>query len=153
MRLIKNRFVLGTITSAMVLIFFALLITVLSIVGKPDRLFPFIDSSHEGLADGEKIKGWAKFDKDSYLIGEIARYTVRLHWDSAKLSPDIETFKNGIGFFPFNRREIYEQQRVIEGNIHEYILEITLQAVDVELTSSYTPLMYQKFPSRKSRGK
>ncbi|MGK0297773.1 MAG: hypothetical protein ACI9XC_001390 [Gammaproteobacteria bacterium] len=137
-RLIKNRFVLGTIISAMVLVLFALLVTGLSITGKPDRLFPFIGSSYEGLADGEKIKGWANFDKDSYLIGEIARYTVRLHWDSAKLTPDIETFKNGIGFFPFNRREIFEQQSVVERNIHEYILEITLQAVDVELTSSYT---------------
>jgi hypothetical protein len=137
-RLIKNRFVLGTIISALVLIFFALLITVLSIAGKPDRLFPFIDSSFESLADDEKIKGWANFDKDSYLIGEVARYTVRLHWDSSQLTPDIETFKNGIGFFPFNRREIFEQQLVISGNIQEYILEITLQAVDVELTSSYT---------------
>ena len=137
-RLIKNRFVLGTIISAMVLIIFALIITTFSIAGKPDRLFPFIDSSHVALADGEKIKGWATFDKDSYLIGEIARYTVRLHWDSTQLTPDIETFKNVIGFFPFNRREIFEQQRLIEGNNYEYILEITLQAVDVELSSSYT---------------
>jgi hypothetical protein len=133
----KNRVVIGTIISALTLLLFAVLITAMSLLGKPDGLFPFADTSQEGLANSEKIKGWAEFDKDSYLIGEIARFTIRLLWDSEKLTPDIETFKNGIGFFPFNRLDIIEQQRVIDKGINEYILEISLQAVDVELSSTY----------------
>jgi hypothetical protein len=136
-RLMKNRFVITTVVAATVLVLIALLTAVLSMQGKPDQLFPFADTSSESLGENDVIKGWANFDKDSYLVGELARYRVRLLWHGNQISPDIETFKNGIGFFPFNRQDIIEQQRRLEDDINEYVLEITLQAVDVELGSSY----------------
>jgi len=136
-RLIKNRFVIGTIATSFVLVFISLLVILLSILGKPERLFPFAEISPASLGDSEVIKGWADFDKNSYQIGELASLRIRLLWRSDQVNPDIEMFKNGIGFFPFSRREIIEQQTLIENSVNEYLLEFILQTVDVVPASSY----------------
>ena len=136
-RFIKNRFVIGTVLIAIVLLLAAFLLTVFSMQGKPVRMFPFTEYSIETLGEDEVIKGWVNFDKDSYVIGEIAMLQLRLVWHADKVSPDLDTFKNGIGFFPFNRRESFEQHYVIEGDINEFLLVFSLQAVDVEPASSY----------------
>ena len=136
-RFIKYRFVIGTVLIAIVLLLSAFLLTVFSMQGKPAQLFPFTESPLETLGENEAIKGWADFDKDSYVIGEVAMLQLRLVWHADKVSPDLDTFKNGIGAFPFNRLESFEQQQVIEGDINEYLLVFSLQAVDVEPASSY----------------
>ena len=108
-----------------------------SLQGKPDSWHPFIENTDSDLREGELIRGWVSLDKDSYLIGELASYRIRLLWRNDKLSPDTDTFKNGIGFFPFNRLEISERTALIAGNITEYNLQFLLHAVDVEPAQSY----------------
>ena len=136
-RLVKNRFVIGTVATSFVLVFISLLVVLLSIQGKPELIFPFTDVSSENIGDSEVIRGWADFDKNSYRIGELASLKIRLLWRRDRINPDIETFKNGIGFFPFSRRDIIEQQRLIENGVNEYLLEFILQTVDVDPASSY----------------
>jgi hypothetical protein len=121
----------------LLLSFFSLAHFYFSLQGKPDNWYPVIKNEDSGLREGELIRGWASLDRDSYLIGELASYSIRLLWRNDKLSPDTETFKNGIGFFPFNRLEISERTALIAGNVTEYNLQFQLHAVDVEPAQSY----------------
>ncbi len=136
-RLIKNRIVIGSIAAAFVLAVATALLVLASIAGWPQQLFRFVQPDTEPLADEFNLAGTASFDKSSYLIGELATYRVRLSWREAAVTPDLEAFKNGIGFFPFNRREIRESEQGPANGVSVYELEFRLQAVDVEPTRSY----------------
>ena len=121
----------------LILSFFSLALFYFSLQGKPDSWYPVIKNEDSGLREGELIRGWASLDRDSYLIGELASYSIRLLWRNDKLTPDTDTFKNGIGFFPFNRLEVSERTALIAGNVTEYNLRFLLHAVDVEPAQSY----------------
>ena len=136
-RLINNRIILGSIISTLLLVVAASMLILASISGWPHRFFRFDQPAPAVLASDVNIAGSAEFDKNSYLIGELATYRISLYWRVAAVTPDVEAFKNGIGFFPFNRRQVTEIQRQLGDGINEYRLEIQVQAVDVEPTRSY----------------
>jgi hypothetical protein len=135
-RLINNRVVTGTIIAAGMLIVASVLLIFASRSGWPERLFQFAPPAPQELPAQTHIAGSASFDKNSYLIGEIATYRIHLLWREAAVNLDLETFKNGIGFFPFTRRGMQESDHR-SGGIREYILQIELQAVDVDPSQSY----------------
>ena len=128
----QNRPVVYTILVTIIIILASALLGYASMQGWPMQLFPFSDTSPEELPSGANIAGWASLDRDSYLTGDIARYHIRVLWRENLVNPDLETFKNSIGFFPFNRREILDAERTLANDIGEYTLEYVLQAVDVE---------------------
>jgi hypothetical protein len=136
--LYSNRFFIFSVLASIVLVLLSLIIVVASFLSWPESLYPYSSQQSRFDADDVVIHGSASFDRDSYLIGELTQYEIRLEWDSSKVAPELETFRNGIGFFPFNRQEIIEQQLDLDGERKQYLLRIVLQAVDVDPGSSYT---------------
>ena len=137
-RLLNNRIITGSIIAALLLLICACWLVYASLSLSPRSLFPYTQSiATTTLAEGQNIGGTAVFDKDSYLIGDLATYRISLYWRDAVITPDLEAFRNGIGFFPFNRVSVTEADAVHPGGIHEVSLEYQLQAVDVETTRSY----------------
>ena len=136
-QLIKNRVIVGSIITAFVLTIAIALIVFASMQGWPQQLFAFARPVTVPLAEDVNLAGTASFDKSSYLIGDLATYRIHLVWREAAVTPDIEAFKNGIGFFPFNRRELRESTQQLGNGVSAYDLEYELQAVDVEPTRSY----------------
>ena len=110
---------------------------------RPQEEYRLLDAVHAtGLSEllpgsADDLAGRAGFDRDSYHVGETAVYRIRLLWRDDAVDPDLETFRNGIGLFPFHRRETRESRRELPGNIGEYTLEYVLQAVDVTPSGSH----------------
>ncbi len=137
-RLFNNRIISGSIIAALLLLISAGVLVYSSLTLTPRALYPYAHPLDTGtLAEGQNIGGTAVFDKDSYLIGELATYRISLFWRNNVITPDLEAFRNGIGFFPFNRVAVSESEAVHPGGIHEIRLQYQLQAVDVETTRSY----------------
>ncbi|NNE37923.1 MAG: hypothetical protein HKN08_06415, partial [Gammaproteobacteria bacterium] len=136
-RLMKSRAMVLSLVIVIILVLLCAIMVLSSLRGEPESWYPFAEVSQSNLRDDELIRGWATLDKDSLLIGDILRYRIRLLWRNDRLSPDTETFKGGIGFFPLNRMDVTDNTRRFAGNISEYNLEFTLQAVDVDLAQSY----------------
>ena len=137
-RLLHNRIISGSIIAALLLLIAACLLVYSSLSLTPRSLFPYAEPLAAGtLVEGQNIGGTAAFDKDSYLIGDLASYRISLFWRDEVITPDIEAFRNGIGFFPFNRLSVTESKSVHPGGIQEISLQYNLQAVDVETTRSY----------------
>ncbi len=137
-RLMKSRAMLSSLVLISLLIILCAVMIISSLRGAPESWYPFSEISQSNLREDELIRGWVDLDKDSLLIGDVVRYRIRLLWRNNRISPDTETFKGGIGFFPLNRVGVTENIRRFAGNISEYNLEFTLQAVDVDPAQSYT---------------
>lgn len=149
-QLINNRVIVSSMAAVLLLLGAAAVWIVASLSGQPQTLFRFDDAKAvSALSDSVNISGHADFDKSSYLPGERARYTIRLIWRESALKPDLEAFRNGIGFFPFNRVDMQESRRSNGEGVNEYELKITLQAVDVQPVHSYQlapPTVYYTLP-------
>lgn len=136
-QLIRNRIIVSSIIATLVVIVAVVILAVASLSGRPQPLFRFAAVTTPALPPEADIVGSAGFDKNSYLLGELATYRVNLQWREAAVTPDLNAFRNGIGFFPFSRRELQESRRSSGNGINEYALEIELQAVDVVPGSRY----------------
>ena len=136
-RLMKSRAMVLSLLIVSILVLLCAVIILSSLKGLPENWYPFSEISQSNLRENELIRGWATVDKDSLLIGDLVHYNIRLLWRNERISPDTETFKGGIGFFPLNRVGVTENTRRFAGNISEYNLDFTLQAVDVDPAQSY----------------
>lgn len=149
-QLFNNRVIVRSIVFALLLLVAAAVWIFASLSGQPQNLFGFAQrATRTTLPENVNISGSAEFDKSSYLPGERSLYTIRLLWREAAMTPDLDAFKNGIGFFPFNRLDMQESRHKFGNGISEYVLNITLQAVDVEPVRSYQlapPTVYYTLP-------
>lgn len=136
-QLFKNRFYTVSVIAALILLFTGIIVLLASLQARPAQNFPFSSQVTTAVPDDVVIQGSARFDKGSYFIGEPASYEISLLWNSEQISPDLETFKNGIGFFPFNREGTSERQQQLGNGLMQYTLHFTLQAVDVIPSSTY----------------
>ncbi len=101
-------------------------------------IFDFREDSRTALAEDESIRGTATFDRDSYLIGETARYRIRILWRPDRVSPDLEAFVRTVGLQPFDHRESETTERRVGASLREFRADFELQAVAIDSAASYT---------------
>jgi hypothetical protein len=144
-RFTENRLVVRVFWAAIVAVGASALILSASFQGVPQKIFRFIEPITGEIPADSDIAGWASFDKDSYMIGELVRYRIHLVWRNNVISPDLEIFGNSIALLPLSRRDVMVNKRDITDGTSEYVLEYVLQAVDVVPSSSYefpSPVVY-----------
>lgn len=132
----QNRSWLLPLFAAALLLVLGLVLIVMSTTGR--ALFGFADDTPGVLAVEQNIGAWITFDRPSYLIGDTARYRIRIVWRNNIARPDLETFETSIGFFPFDHRDSIVTRRWLGGSLREYVVEYILQAVNVDTAATYS---------------
>lgn len=109
----------------------------LVIMSVSGRLLPgFKNAALPGLAADEKLRSWVSLDKDSYLIGDLVRYRVRLLWRDDEVQPDLQSFETSISFFPLDYRSHRTTERRHPGRVREYVADYLLQAINIDVPAS-----------------
>jgi len=133
--LVQSQLLTGFAVSGIILI--SLLSFLLLFVGGGEKALSLQGSEQQIIPENVDIAGWSSFDRDSVHIGGTIRYQVRIVYRSDRVTPDIEAYEAGVNVLPLEKRQIIEKQRSLEGNLKEYTLEYILQAVGVDLDTSY----------------
>ncbi|NNC78107.1 MAG: hypothetical protein HKN77_09110 [Woeseiaceae bacterium] len=88
------------------------------------------------LADDEQIRSWVSLDQESYLVGDLVRYRVRLLWRDDQVQPDLQSFATSISFFPLDYRSHSTTERSQSGRVREYVADYVLQAINVDVPAN-----------------
>jgi hypothetical protein len=132
-----RRPLLAVVLAAVLILGTSLSIVLASIRGSGPGEFGFSVATPAQLPADADIAGWVTFDKGSYLPGEEVRCRVRILWREDVVTPDFESFRSSVSFFPLDHRESDHSDRTVYGGIREYVADFVLQAVNVETTRSY----------------
>ena len=134
---LRNRPLLPVVLAAVTVIALSVFVILASIRGKGPGEFGFSEAEMADLPPDADIAGWATFDKDSYLPGEIARCSIRFLWRKDVVTPDFDSFQSSVSFYPLDHREGRISERSLSGGVREYVADFLLQAVNVDATASY----------------
>jgi hypothetical protein len=135
--MMRNRPLLPIMLTALTVLVLSVLVIVASVRGTGLGEFGFAEVAPADLPAEAEIAGWAVFDKDSYLPGEIATCTIRILWRRDVVTPDFESFQSSVSFYPLDHEAGPVIERNLSGGIREYVAEFLLQAVNVDSTESY----------------
>jgi hypothetical protein len=116
--------------------------------GWPADAYQISEPMPTEMSSDSDIEGRAWFDKQSYFMGEVATFDLRVRFREGSVEPDFDTFRNYISFQPFEQRKTTSTVSNIGGGIQEYRLRYELQAMGSKLSGSYgfnpTVLYYKK---------
>jgi hypothetical protein len=133
-----QRYPLGfSLFTAALIVFLTGLIFYSSILGWPKQLFQFNGDTDYSLQDDQDISGWAWFESDSYLPGEIILYNARILYRGDLVEPSLEQFQKSVIFTPLEKRVSTTELKSLPGNVKEFILKYELQGVEVEPHARY----------------
>ncbi len=122
---------------ALAVMFICGFIFIASLGGTAGHLVRFEPQQSGDLPADQQIGGWASLDKDSYILGEQAGFSIRILYRPAAVIPDFDTFKRNIGFLPFDQLNSSETEHDIGKGIREYRLEYTLHVIGARKPGSY----------------
>ena len=122
---------------ALAVIFICGFIFTASLGGTAGQLVRFEPEESGDLSADQQIVGWASLDKDSYILGEQAGFSIRILYRPAAVIPDFATFKRNLGFLPFDQLNSSESEQDIGKGIREYRLEYTLHVIGARKPGSY----------------
>jgi len=120
-----------TVVGAVSMVFISGVLVLASLQGWPKQIFRFMESVQQELPIDTDVAGWASFDRDSYAVGEIIKYRVRVLYRNDKIVPDLEQFERSLSFTPIEKRESVKTRGKNADNVNDYTLEYSLQGVDV----------------------
>ena len=112
-----------------------LLMVIVSMQGR--ALFSFTDREGWQLGTDEDIRASVTFDRASYLPGELVHYRLKVAWRPARATPDFESLERNLSFYPLDHVGRRTAAWTLGDGVHEYIADVTLQAVEVDATESY----------------
>jgi len=95
------------------------------------------DTGQKFLTENIHIAGWSSLDRDSTHIGEAVNFRISIIYDSSRITPDIEAFERSVDVMPLEKVRFSETIDTLGGNIEKYVLEYTLQAVNIEIDRTY----------------
>ena len=122
---------------ALPVLLFCIAVFTLSISGSDESAVQFEAGVHESLGANEGIAGQVETDKDSYFLGMMARFRIRVLYRHATIEPDFESFKRNLGFSPFDQFEASENLVSIGNGISEYLVEYKLHIIGVRKPGNY----------------
>jgi hypothetical protein len=108
-------------SAAFIVVILSVLVVFNSVKGIGLGAFEFEEAAPGNLPPEADIAGWAWFERESYMGGEIGRCRIQ----------------SSVSFFPFDFKENIVSERKKSGGIREYVADYILQAVSVDSTKSY----------------
>ena len=124
--------------AAFFIVLACVLVILASALAWPGGVFRFADPPPAVLDGDENLAGRISFDQDSYLPGALMRYRLHVLYREAAVTPDFDSLRRRMNFFPFEQRE-FSETRVPAGEdgVAEYLLDYQLQGVRTEPHQSY----------------
>ena len=136
-KFIRSKVLLLSSLLVVVIISISGLMVIASSLALPKQLFHHTPTYIEYLTEDMDIAGWTNFDKPSYQIGEVIEQQVRVIYRQANVTPDLESLRRRMSFFPLEQRDLNETTIIHANGITEFILDYKLQGVRVEPQNAY----------------
>ena len=95
------------------------------------------NTGQELLTENSHIAGWSSLDRDSTHIGETVNFSINIIYNSMNVTPDIEAFERSVDVMPLEKVRFNEMYYSLGEGVDKYILDYTLQVVNIEIDRTY----------------